>query len=196
MTYNREKYLSEKRRRHLGIDYHQRENSALVVKLKIFTEEMGFSAQVIADVAHVDKTTLTRMVTRKYLTSNYKVYEALDKLRSQDLYSDTLLDIRKVAAYASQRRIKALYRIGYSRGDIDELLRQEGDFGHLVTKNILAAPKSISMERHRAVKKVYDKIAYRPGKDKAGAERAALLGYPSPLAWDDIEDYYEIPQGM
>ena len=86
-----------------------------------------------------------------------------------------------VPAIGARRRIRALLVIGWTHASICTaaglppmrsavILSQAGDFVALATHDRIAA--------------AYDELAMRPGP----SARNRRLGYPPPLAWDDIDD--------
>lgn len=44
-----------------------------------------------------------------------------------------------------------------------------------------------------AVERLYDALCTRPGPSEVTRARAVQMGYPSPLAWDDIDDPAAVP---
>lgn len=98
--------------------------------------------------------------------------------------------VRKVPILGTRRRVQALMRIGWPREEISYRL------GYAQRTTVL---KLINQDRCRAttaarVTALYRQLECTPGPSRRTAGRAALLGYPPPIAWDDIDDPDEQPK--
>jgi hypothetical protein len=82
-------------------------------------------------------------------------------------------------ATGSVRRIRALYRIGWTQKHITEAagLRQSI---HHVGEN-----KWVTTETADGIKRAYDRLSMTPGPSRRAILRAERNGWPSPLGWDD-----------
>lgn len=98
---------------------------------------------------------------------------------------------RTVPAIGTQRRIRALYRLGWTS---------------LAIANAAgwSSPEAVSETLKRTIVRtttatriaaVYDRISMRPGPSRATQRRAERAGWPPPLAWDDdtIDDPDSLP---
>ena len=120
----------------------------------------------------------------------YEFWRAAQKRRGRPLLID---------ATGTHRRIRALGRIGYSRNRIAQLAgRSEAWVG-----NVLRV-KKVTPATAQVVRDLYDLVSMRPAVGVTKDERAAVtkarryaeaMGYPPPLAWDDIDNRLERPNG-
>lgn len=111
----------------------------------------------------------------------YKKRRALDSLAGLD---------RLVPKWRLRRRVEALQRIGYSLTAINDA----ADLGHRWLHTTLHMPGDMVTARSLAkVDVAYRRMQGTPGPSDRARQLAARRGYPSPLAWDDIDDIDEVP---
>lgn len=92
-----------------------------------------------------------------------------------------------VPALGTMRRLQALQRIGYTRADLKRRLQMNypGSWQPLVHEHKAAR-----------VAALYRELSRKPGPSAQARERARAAGWPSPAAWDDIDDPTAKPQGL
>lgn len=87
-----------------------------------------------------------------------------------------------VPKYRSIRRIHALLAIGWTHRHISQACGfQTGSFINQTTAGLCL------LSTHQKVATAYRDLATRPGPSEITRQRARRLGYPSPIAWDDID---------
>lgn len=98
-----------------------------------------------------------------------------------------------VSTLGSQRRIRALHRLGWSRLDIAQACGyQDGS----ALKSIMGHP-TMSATTAAKVAAAYERMSMRQGSGPKAdwwRRRAEAAGWPPPLAWDDIDRDLE-PRG-
>jgi hypothetical protein len=91
------------------------------------------------------------------------------------------------------RRIQGLLAIGWTHAHINAA----GELASHRSENTLGqAGDWINRDTHDAICRVYDQLSMTSGPSARTRGRAAKLGYPPPLAWDDdeIDDPAAVPQ--
>ncbi len=98
---------------------------------------------------------------------------------------------RLIDSLGTTRRIEALMAIGWTSGHIADLIG--------VTRSGVRRIKysrTVQIGTARRVEAAYDALSGRPGPSEMTRGRARSLGYAPPLAWDDIDNPDETPQGV
>ena len=97
---------------------------------------------------------------------------------------------RYVSAIGTQRRIRALLRLGWSRAHIGEFLGVKDR----AVAEYLSAPTVTRITADR-VAAAYAELSMTPGPSPITRGKARAAGYPPPLAWDDesIDDPAAVP---
>lgn len=133
----------------------------------------------IADLLH----RRSLMVVRKtHLLINLKY-----TLRVDPEVPDTAL----VPALGAVRRDRALMALGWTHHDIHEAMRDL--LGYDVSR--CSEARQIAARRWRAYDTVYRALQGTPGPSQRTRDRAAALGYATPLAWESIDDPDARPTG-
>ena len=91
------------------------------------------------------------------------------------------------------RRIRALQAMGWTLRHIEIATGGTGEGNALWNK--LQSP-SIHLDTANKVAAVYDRLHMRVGPSKRTRQLAVKRGWAPPLAYDDIDDLTEQPQGM
>lgn len=91
-----------------------------------------------------------------------------------------------VPAVGARRRIRALLAIGWTHAHIAEAAGIPARRPGLILSQ---AGTMITLDAHDRIADAYDDLSMRPGP----STRNRRLGYPPPLAWDDIDDPAEMP---
>lgn len=94
-----------------------------------------------------------------------------------------------VLSYATVRRLDGLAVMGWSTGMIAEKL----DVDRAWFTSVVRRSKLVSWNRHAAVAELYSNLAMRDGGNARTKEWAKRRGFLPPLAWDDVDDFYETP---
>ncbi|MFC5268432.1 hypothetical protein ACFPJ1_40535 [Kribbella qitaiheensis] len=99
-----------------------------------------------------------------------------------------------IDATGTQRRIRALMRIGWRYRDLENWL----GVGKTLHNLNLASTKSVHVDSAKRVVAVYNALSMTPGPSEKTRRLAEAWGWPSPLAWDDdtIDDPKARPLGM
>jgi hypothetical protein len=98
----------------------------------------------------------------------------------------------RINSLPTQRRIRALAAIGWP---FSELSRHLGFRGKEYPQQLLRRPR-VNVATARKVADLYDRLSMTPGPSQEARTRAAAKGWAPPLAWDDIDDPHETPQGV
>lgn len=106
--------------------------------------------------------------------------------RSETLYVD---------ATGTQRRLRALARMGWSFADIGREIGAGWRCPSRQLYNILAQ-KRVHLDTHKQVEAVYERLSHRQGPSPVAATRARKKGWAPPMAWDAIDDPNDYPKGV
>jgi len=107
-----------------------------------------------------------------------------------------------VSAVGARRRVQALIAIGYSR---EEIMRQTGYSKHPLRALLNGQNEYVLASTHHAIEKAFNRLCMKPRAGKTPQEKsliarsrneAARMGWPPPLAWNDIDDPNEKPRGV
>jgi hypothetical protein len=93
---------------------------------------------------------------------------------------------RTVDATGTRRRLQALAAIGWSTSEIE----RHAGVGHGVLVQVLNNRARVTITKRDLVAHLYARLAYLPRQGgNAGRVRADAVrrGWPSPLAWNDID---------
>lgn len=151
----------------------------------------GATPRGIATAAGIGSTTLYGVLNGRSKTMHRRV-----ALRVLAVGPDDVLgrddDEGLVPAHGAERRIRALLALGWTHAHITEAM--DGRHSNLVLSKPSGAGRRMGPGRwvtkatHDAVVQAYDALSMSPGPSSLGRQRAARLGYPPPLAWDNIDD--------
>lgn len=94
------------------------------------------------------------------------------------------------SSIGTRRRIRALARLGWPA---HEVAARSG----MTESQVLRAGRKDRIRRETAekIRVAYDEMSMRLGPNRHLSLWAAARGYAPPLAWDDIDDPDEVPQG-
>ena len=93
-----------------------------------------------------------------------------------------------VPAVGARRRIRALLAIGWTHAHIAEAAGMPPRRPALILSQ---AGDMVTLDAHDRIADAYDELSMRQGP----SARNRRLGYPPPLAWDDIDNPRERPKG-
>lgn len=99
----------------------------------------------------------------------------------------------KVPAVGTVRRVQALRAIGYSLTDIAAAM----GMAHTALSNTVCGRRpAVAVDTARACQRVYKQLSERPGTSKRSTNRAAVMGWAPPAAWDEesIDDPQARPE--
>lgn len=96
-------------------------------------------------------------------------------------------------AIGSQRRVRALMRIGWSTNQIAD---RSGIGMGTVSRIANGTTPRLSRAVADAVAALFEELSLTHGPADVVARRAAARGWAPPLAWDDIDNPDEKPQGV
>ena len=180
-------------RKSMGIDQSRKRNYYVNEKIQRL-QSFGFTQSSIAEMTGVSRATLHNIASRKYLTSDWRLFEQLNDIQYMKAF-ETVQDGHYVPAYPTVRRMQALSRIGWTNGAILEELRAEGLEIYQV-KTWYRLTNHILIENHSAMERVYDRLSLSPGPSNRARLAAQSKGWASPLSWDNILDPFERPKGL
>lgn len=105
------------------------------------------------------------------------------------------IDQFHIDSTGTQRRIRALLRMGYRYCDMDRWLGNRGATAHNLNRS---DTRTVHVDTARKVARMYDALCMKPGPSERTRNLAAARGWPSPLAWDDdaIDDPNAKPVGL
>lgn len=109
-----------------------------------------------------------------------------------------------VSALGTQRRLRALHAIGWTRPQLMELTGYSKSFLYSLTR---VSPGSdhhkavrVSRETDRLIKDLYRTLSVQPQHETPDAKKvrkwARKHGWAPPMSWDDIDDPLERPKGQ
>lgn len=99
-----------------------------------------------------------------------------------DIPWKTVADGRPVPAIGTTRRLRALVAIGYSQSD---LARRLGILPTNATPLFAGTRDTVLASTARAVADLFNELQLTPGTSSRARNRAARLGWPLPLDWDE-----------
>lgn len=98
-----------------------------------------------------------------------------------------------VGAVGSQRKVRALARLGHPCSAIEEASGLPRATITLITRG---QTKRTKPHVAAAIDKAWREMCLSTGTCKRARNRAIAAGWPAPLAWDDIDDPMEAPKGV
>lgn len=120
----------------------------------------------------------------KAAVAKYQANRDLMRMRGQS---------HTIPAIGTVRRIQALVRMGWPMPVLSERL---GAATPQTIQNLARKPRArIRVATAQKIAALYDELAMTPGPSRVSATRARNRGWPAPLAWDDIDNPNERPQG-
>jgi len=177
----------------MGIDQSRKQNYYVNEKIQRL-QRFGFTQSSIAEMTGVSRATLHNIASRKYITSDWRLFEQLNNIQYMKAF-ETVQDGHYVPAYPTVRRMQALSRIGWTNGAILAELQAEGlEIRQVKTWYQLA--DHILIENHRAMERVYDRLSLTQGPSNRGATIAKNKGWAPPMSWDNLLDPFERPKGL
>lgn len=126
------------------------------------------------DTPQVSRPIITRRQERAILSVSFNL---------EDLSHDPDLLRLQISPVGTQRRIKALGRIGWSLGDLGKLLG--GVTTQAVGSYLKAERIHVTVRTAVQVKEVYDRLSLQLGPTPLAAKHAARRGWPPPWSWDE-----------
>lgn len=99
-----------------------------------------------------------------------------------------------VPALGAQRRIRALVRMGWRYQDIAAIAFPNSTSSKQFIKAIMGR-QTMHRSTFEAIDRAYSRLSANRGPSQQNATLALNRGWPPPLAWDDIDDANEKPQG-
>ncbi|MFE0808171.1 hypothetical protein ACFW34_11895 [Streptomyces sp. NPDC058848] len=146
----------------------------------------GWTNTEIADTAEVDRRTIHNILHGEVATVHQRTITSILKLRPEDAPN-------RVPAIGTRRRLEALAVMGWP---ISHIGAEAGIYGTQVTEIVVGRRQRIPRDQAEAVARIFREKALTPGPSKRTRTIAAQNGWVSALAWDDIDDPDEKPQGL
>jgi hypothetical protein len=104
-------------------------------------------------------------------------------------------DSLTVPALGTQRRIRALQRMGWPTKDIGEAAGMGWAHPNKSVKRLLLADR-VRTETAVGIDRAYEQLQYRVGPSRQLQLLAIRRGWAPPGAWDDVDDPEDTPKGM
>lgn len=98
-------------------------------------------------------------------------------------------------AFSASRRLRALIALGHAQATLATDLGVLPSYLSMLVNDVRGWVH-LDPETWRKVAALYDRLAMTPGDSTRSRNRAARRGWVPPLAWDDIDDPTEQPQGV
>jgi hypothetical protein len=90
-----------------------------------------------------------------------------------------------IDATGTQRRIRALQRMGWRFIDIDRALGRNPKAQNATIVHNIGTQARVHIDTADAIATIYDRLSMTPGPSELLRKRAAAKGWPAPLSWDD-----------
>jgi hypothetical protein len=131
----------------------------------------GMAGRAICDAAGICPDTLISLGTRPRIlrTTEARILAVKPVLSDQTM----------IPRVGTTRRIRALLRMGWPHGAMS------AECGSNTAVLLHARADAVTVRVARAVAEMYDRLWMKQGPSRSTALRAARLGHPAPLAWDD-----------
>ncbi|MFE6634714.1 hypothetical protein ACFVFT_14745 [Streptomyces tendae] len=146
----------------------------------------GWTNPEIADTAGVDRRTIHNVLHGEVATVHQRTARAILALRPDDAPN-------RVPAIGTRRRLEALAVMGWPMAHV---AAEAGIRGTQVTEIVVGRRKRIPREQAQAVERIFRVRALKEGPSKRTRTIALRNGWVTALAWDDIDDPDEKPQGL
>lgn len=98
-----------------------------------------------------------------------------------------------VPALGTQRRIRALMRLGWTSADIAPRMGSSPEYVQYLARD---GRSRVWRKTAEQVDAAFRSMCMTPGPSTITTKRAEKKGWAPPLAWDDIDDPNETPQGF
>jgi hypothetical protein len=149
-------------------------------------QNAGWTNIEIADVAGIDRRTIHNILHHYVATVHRPTAAAILQLKPEDVPN-------RVPSTGTMRRIQALAVMGWP---ISHTAQAAGIRGTQVNELMAGRRKRIPRVQAEAVEAVFRQRWNMPGPSPRTRTIAARNGWVSALAWDDIDDPNEKPQGV
>lgn len=148
-------------------------------------QRAGWTNIEIADHAGIDRRTIHNILHQYVASVHRPTAAAILQLRPEDVPA-------RVPALGSMRRVQALAAIGWpiAHTGVDAGVR-----GTLINELVAGRRKRVPLREAQEIARIFRERCMTPGPSKTARTVAARNGWAPPLAWDDIDDPDEVPQG-
>ncbi|MGW9245803.1 hypothetical protein [Streptomyces badius] len=148
--------------------------------------DAGWTIGQIAAAARCAERTLLDLRAQ----TNKTIQKALaDRILTARPTLATVPGTTKVPAVGTVRRVQALRAIGYSLAEIAAAM---GMAKTALSNTVCGRRPTVAVDTARAAQRVYKQLGKRPGTSRRATNRAAVMGWAPPAAWDD--DTIDDPQ--
>lgn len=146
--------------------------------------DSGMTINMVARGAGLSNWTLYNLMTLRSETTLLPVANALVSVSQRPSHHQAV-----VLSYGLRRRVEALAAMGW------DVKAVAAECGLPVSSSLHRARDHVRTKwsMHEAVAAGYERISHVRRDDNRTLMRAARRGYLSPLMWDDIDDYFEVP---
>lgn len=153
---------------------------------------LGWSCTAIQQTAGetISDTTVVNLLNGRHDNLERNTAAAILAVPRTYAVGPLVADTAKVPLGGAQRRIQSLLRLGQTHAVLRK--RTGVDTSHVARGTY----QQILARKWRAVDQVFADLCLTVGPSEINRERSVSLGYVSPLAWDDIDDPREKPQGF
>lgn len=152
--------------------------------------ELGYSFDAIAATYGTGTSAGLRLIAHGTHKRAERKFEQLANLPVTLAVHPNVGDSMWVPTLGAQRRLRALMRLGWRHEDVRAIV---GRSTHVLVGN--SAPAKIKAIDWRLIDAAYRSLSATPGPSHKSRTRAEHMGYPAPLAWEDIDNPRETPRG-
>ncbi|MFE9323547.1 hypothetical protein ACFYOW_21540 [Nocardia sp. NPDC006982] len=160
----------------------------------------GVRLTQLAQLAGVDYMTAWRAARDGEARMDAEAAAAILAVPVPERAADIVADNALVPSHGAQRRIQALIAFGYPRNQLARELGMRSNSGAM--ENLVGRAhgenrgQSITAERERAVKDLFDRLQMIPGPSERARARGRRNGWALPFEWDEaaLDDPHGTPQ--
>lgn len=161
-------------------------------RVRVHVEQLvaaGMSKRSIATAAGVSATTVVRVLDGHYTAMQRRTASQLLSVTGPASVLAAVDDTDEtfVPALGARRRIRALLALGWTHQQLYSAS------GIRTAVALHQAGEWVTARKFRAIDRLYEQLSMTPGPSAATRARARRLGYPPPLAWDDVDDPSAVP---
>ncbi|WP_433193821.1 hypothetical protein ACQP1G_34250 [Nocardia sp. CA-107356] len=151
---------------------------------------MGINLTQLAALSGVDRSSVDRITRDGEIRLTSEMEAAILAVQVPERAADVVPGNALVPIHGARRRIQALVAFGYPRNQLARELGMVTNSG--VMEGLLGKPRNaeslartISADRERAVKALFDRLQMTPGPSERARARGRRNGWALPFEWDE-----------
>lgn len=152
--------------------------------------DLGYSMESIAAAYGTGSAAGLLLIARGTHQRAERKFEALAAMPITYRVHPNIGDDQWVPTGGARRRLQSLMRLGWRHDDVRALV---GRSTHVLVGN--SAPQKIKAIDWRLIDAAWRQLSATPGPSNKSRTRAEHMGYPAPLAWENIDNPRERPHG-